>query len=144
MVGMLHSNAFNEEIKRNPYAFQKFGVTQVRQSLNGEEYPYRTLQLTGTEAYEDLLGYDRFLQAMGAYNENKISMLLPSDWGQEKSCTLFLFNNVPSGKAHDPQYRNPRQSRSITTSPCWCGASMKTCMRSIIYSQTCGYYALFS
>ena len=85
MVGLLHSNAVNGDIGRNPYAFQKFGVTQVRQSLNGEEYPYRTLQLTGTEAYEDLLGYDRFLQAMGAYNENKIPMLLPSDWGQGKN-----------------------------------------------------------
>ena len=113
MVGLLHSNAFNGDLERNPFAFQKFGVTQVRQSLNGEEYPYRTLQLTGTEAYEDLLGYDRFLQAMGAYNENKIPMLLPSDWGQGKNCTLFLFNNVPSGKADDPQYRNPRQSGNV-------------------------------
>ena len=85
MVGLLHSNAFNGDLGRYPYAFQTFGVTQVRQSLNGEEYPYRTLQLTGTEAYEDLLGYDRFLQAMGAYNENKIPMLLPSDWGQGKN-----------------------------------------------------------
>ena len=75
--------------------------------------PPTTLQLTGTEAYEDLLGYDRFLQAMGAYNENKIPMLLPSDWGQGKNCTWFLFNNVPSGKADDPQYRNPRQSGNV-------------------------------
>ena len=113
IVGLLHSNAFNGDLERNPYAFQKFRVTQVRQSLNGEEYPYRTLQLTGTEGYEDLLGYDRFVQAMGAYNENKIPMLLPSDWGQGKNCTLFLFNNVPSGKADDPQYRNPRQSGNV-------------------------------
>ena len=113
MVGLLHSNAFNGDMGRNPYAFQKFGVTQVRQSLNGKEYPYRTLQLTGTEAYEDLLGYDQFLQAMGAYNENKIPMLLPSDWGQGKNCTLFLFNEVPSGKADDPQYRKPRQSGNV-------------------------------
>ena len=107
LVGLLHSNAFNGDMGRNPYAFQKCGVTQVRQSLNGEEYPYRTLQLTGTEAYEDLLGYDRFVQAMGAYNENKIPMLLPSDWGQGKNCTLFLFNNVPSGKADDPPVSQP-------------------------------------
>ena len=113
MVGLLHSNGFNGDLERNPYAFQKFGVTQVRQSLNRKEYPYRTLQLTGTEAYEDLLGYDRFLQAMGAYNENKIPMLLLSDCGQGKNCTLFLFNNVPSGKADDPQYRNPRQSGNV-------------------------------
>ena len=43
MVGLLHSNAFNGDLERNPYAVQKFWVTQVRQSLNGEEYPYRTL-----------------------------------------------------------------------------------------------------
>ena len=27
MVGLLHSNAFNGDLERNPYAFQKFGVT---------------------------------------------------------------------------------------------------------------------
>ena len=50
---------------------------------------------------------------MGAYNEDKIPMLLPSDWGQGNNCTLFLFNNVPSGKDDDSQYRNPRQSGNV-------------------------------
>ena len=63
--------------------------------------------------YEDLLHYDRFLQAMGAYNENKIPVMLPSDWGQGNNCTMFMFNNVPSGKADDPQYRNSRQSANV-------------------------------
>ena len=113
MVALLHSNAFNGDMGRKPYAFQKFGVILVRQTLNGEEYPYRTLELTGDQAYEDLLGYDRFLQAMDANNEDKIPMLLPSDWGQGNNCTLFLFNNVPSGKADDSQYRNPHQSGNV-------------------------------
>ncbi|CAH3025973.1 unnamed protein product, partial [Porites evermanni] len=59
MVGLLHSNAFNGDLQRNPFAFEKFGFTQIRQTLNGEEYPYRTLQLTGDQAYEDLLGMIR-------------------------------------------------------------------------------------
>ena len=59
---------------------------------------YRTLELTGDEAYEDLLGYDGFLMAMGAYNEDKIPMLLPSDWRQGNNCSLFLFNNVRKTK----------------------------------------------
>ena len=113
IVGLLHSNTFNGDLQRYPFAFEKFGVTQVRQTLNGEEYPYRTLQLTGDQAYEDLLGYDRFLQAMGVYDEHKIPMMLPTDWGQGKNCTLFMFNNVPSGKADDPQYRNPLQSGNV-------------------------------
>ena len=66
MVGLLHSDAINGDMGRNPYAFQTFGFTQIRQSLSGEECPYRTLQLTGDQAYEDLLRYDRFLMAMGA------------------------------------------------------------------------------
>ena len=49
---------------------------------------------------------------MGAYNEYKIPMLLPSDWGQG-NCTLFLFDNVPSGKADDSQYRKPLQSGNV-------------------------------
>ena len=94
LVGLLHSDAFNGNLQRNPYAFQKFGVTQMQQSLNGEEYPSRTLELIGDEDYKDLLGYNRFLSAMGAYTEDKIPMLLPGDWGQDKNCILFMFNNV--------------------------------------------------
>ena len=60
-----------------------------------------------------MLGYDRFLSAMGAYNEDKIPMLLPSDWREDNNCTLFMLNNVPSGKADHPQYRNPRQSGNV-------------------------------
>ena len=30
MVGLLHSDAFNGDLERYPYAFEKFGVTQVR------------------------------------------------------------------------------------------------------------------
>ena len=46
MVGLQHSDAFNGDLERYPFAFQKFGVTQVRQKLNRVEYPYRTLELT--------------------------------------------------------------------------------------------------
>ena len=30
MVGLLHSDAFNGDLERYPYAFETFGVTQVR------------------------------------------------------------------------------------------------------------------
>ena len=90
----------------------EFGV-QVRQSLNGEEYPYRTLELTGDQAYVDLLEYDWFLMAMGAYSEDKIPMLLPGDWGQGNNLTLLFFDNVPCGKADDSQYHNPHQSGNV-------------------------------
>ena len=118
IVGLLHSNTFNGDLQRYPFAFEKFGVTQIRQTLNGEEYPYRTLQLTGDQAYEDLLGYDRFLQAMGAYNEDKIPMLQPSDWGQDNNCTLFMFNMavpavIPTGEPNIMPCRTEQSRNSI-------------------------------
>ncbi|CAH3144151.1 unnamed protein product, partial [Porites evermanni] len=121
MVGLLHSNTFSGDLQGYPYAFEKFGVTQIRQTLNGEEYPYRTLQLTGAGDYEDLLEYDRFLQAMGAYNEDKIPILLPGDWGQGNNCPLFMCNNVPSAPTINRNahyivaFKNPRDQTGIRT-----------------------------
>ena len=40
-------------------------------------------------------------------------MILPSDWGQGKNCTLFMFNNVPSADADNPHNRNPRQTGNV-------------------------------
>ena len=40
-------------------------------------------------------------------------MLQPEDWGEGKTSTLFLFNNVPSGYADDPSHRNPQQSGNV-------------------------------
>ena len=106
MVGLLHSDAFNGDLQRYPYAFEKFGVTQVRQTLNGEEYPYRTLELTGDQAYEDLLGYDRFLMAMGAYNEDRIPMLLPVTGDRGTTARCFCSTMCPVEKLMTPSIAN--------------------------------------
>ncbi|CAH3117583.1 unnamed protein product, partial [Porites lobata] len=81
-------------------------------TIDSEEYPYRSLELTGNTKAEDLVGHDRFLTASGAYKHHKIPMMRPGDWGQGKNCTLFMFNNVP-GDADDPEYRNPRLTGNV-------------------------------
>ena len=58
------------------------------------------MELTGNSCAEDLVGYDRFLTASGAYKHHRVPMLLPGDWGQGKNCTLFMVNNTP-GDADD-------------------------------------------
>ena len=62
----MHSTNYNGSLQHYPYAYEKFGVTAVRQQIDGEEYPYRALELTGSSSSEDLVGYDRFLTASGA------------------------------------------------------------------------------
>lgn len=112
VIGLLNSNNYNGTLNCCSYAYEKFGVTRVWQTIVGEEYPYWALELTGNSSAEDLVGYERFLTASGAYKQHKPPLLLPSDWGQGKNCTLFMFNNVP-GDADDPEYRNPRLTGNV-------------------------------
>ncbi|XP_073231762.1 uncharacterized protein F54H12.2-like [Porites lutea] len=112
IIGLMNSTNYHGSLQHYPFAYQKFGVTRVRETIDGEEYPYRSLELTGNTKAEDLVGYDRFLTASGAYKHHKIPMMRPGDWGQGKNCTLFMFNNVP-GDADDPEYRNPRLTGNV-------------------------------
>ena len=36
-VGLLHNSAFNGAYRRSPFAFEKFGLTLIRMTINGEE-----------------------------------------------------------------------------------------------------------
>ena len=116
LLAMVHTDAYNGDFTRYPFAFERFGAIWVRQTVNGEEYPYKTLELSNESSNKDstdYLGYERFLQASGAYRERKIPMVQPGDWGEGKTTTLFLFNNVPSRYADDPSHRNPQQSGNV-------------------------------
>ena len=79
IIGLMHSTNYNGSLQHYPYAYEKFGVARVRQSIDGEEDPYRALELTGNSSAEDLVGYDRFLNASGAYKHHRVPTLLPGD-----------------------------------------------------------------
>ena len=113
MIGLMHSTNYNGSLQYYSFAYEKFGVTRVRQRIDGEEYPYRVLELVGNSQAKDLIGYDRFLTASGAYTHHRAPMVLPSDWGQGKNCTLYMFNNAP-GDADDPSYRNPKMTGNVS------------------------------
>ena len=112
IVGLVDSRAFNGDYTRDPFCFQKFGLTSIKQIVKGEEYPYETLELVGNDSTKDLLGYSRFLQASGAWCKLKGNMLRKDDWGQDKGCTLFMYDNVPNGCA-DSKNLNPKQSGDL-------------------------------
>ena len=56
IVGLLDSRAFNGDVTRDPFCFQKFGLSSIRQTVRGEEYPYETLQLVHNTGARDNLG----------------------------------------------------------------------------------------
>ena len=106
IVGLVDSRAFNGDVTRDPFCFQKFGLTSIKQIVKGEEYPYETLHLVRNNGSRDNLGYFRFLQASGAWCKKKGNMVELGDWGQGKNCSLYMFDNVANGCA-DSQRLNP-------------------------------------
>ena len=111
-VALVDSRAFNGDVTRDPFCFQKFGLSSIRQIVRGEEYPYETLQLVHNSAARDNLGYFRFLQASGTRCKKKGNIVERGDWGQGKNCTLFMFDNVANGCA-DSQRLNPKQTGDL-------------------------------
>ena len=93
IVGILDSTEFNGTQEKYPFSFRSKGVTSVRQYIEGEEYPYVTLEFAGNNTLKYLQGK-------------------PDEWGHNKNCTLFLWNNVPSGDA-DGTKLNPKQTGNV-------------------------------
>ena len=59
LVGLLHNSAFNGAYRRSLFAFEKFGLTLIRMTINGEEYPYKNaLELVHNDGSKDNLGTD--------------------------------------------------------------------------------------
>ena len=112
IVGLLDSRAFNGDVTRDPFCFQKFGLRSIRQMVRGEEYPYETLELNHNNGARDSLEYFRFLQASGSWLKKRGSMVRQEEWGQDKNCTLFMFDNVANGRA-DARTLNPKQSGDL-------------------------------
>ena len=58
------------------------------------------------------MGYYRFLEAAGSVAKHREFMVKPGDWGHNKNCTLYMWNNVPSGNA-DSLKLNPKQTGNV-------------------------------
>ena len=103
IVGLPHQNSFSGDYIYNPFSFQHFGLPWIKQLINGEEYRYKTtFTLNAGNGNKDLVGYFRFLQATSAWKDNKPNLVKPEEWGYNKNCTLYMFDNVASGNADDP------------------------------------------
>ena len=112
VVGLVEAAAFNGDVEKNPFAFQKFGLTSIKQLVKGEEYPYETLELDHASDQLDMRGYHRFLEATSCLRKNKGNMVTRQEWGQGRSFTLFAFDNAANGLLHSPVL-NPKLSGEL-------------------------------
>ena len=112
VVALIEAAAFNGDVTKYPFSFKKFNVTSVKQLVRGEEYPYETLELQHDSGAKDRRGYYRFLQASGSLRKSTGNMVRREDWGQDKHCTLFVFDNTANGNLHS-SVLNPKQSGDL-------------------------------
>ena len=138
LVGLLHNDAFNGAKARSPFCFEKFGLTVIRMTINGEEYPYKNaLELVHNDGSKDFHGYRRLLENTSAFQKGEPSMVLPDMWGDltaklnndssalitpNGNVTLFAFNFTPDGlpdasNFHPPQSGNVRLQFRLNASP---------------------------
>ena len=90
IIGILETTAFNGQYNKDPCAFQKAGIEYIKQIVNGEGYPYETMELNGGNGQKDMIGYHRFLDATGCLFRNEGNMVRFQDWGHGKNCTHLL------------------------------------------------------
>ena len=120
IVVLVESDAFNGKYQKDPFVFQKSTLTEIRQIIRGEEYPYEPLELEQANMSKNMRGYYRFLQATGCFCHQRGNMVRAKDWGgvnelsyaaaqvnKDANCTLFVFDNVANGCIDSPRM-NPR------------------------------------
>ena len=120
MAALLNTAAFNGAYDRDPFFKKKSRVTSFKQLIRGEEYPYKSMDLTYNNRQKDWTGYHRFLPASGCMTKGEPNIVFSKDWGQyyidahvkNCNCTLFSIDNVASGCVDCP-YLNPTQSGDI-------------------------------
>lgn len=111
MVAIVDSKSFNGTKDYYPFSFLKAKIKQIKQIVQSEEYPYETLELTQDDRY-DYDGYFRWLQASGARIKSQPNMVREADWGEDKNCNLFMWNNVGNGNA-DSGMMNPNKKGNV-------------------------------
>ena len=112
IVALVDSRAFNGDVGRTPYAFKPFTLTSIRQVVRDERYPYEPLEIIRTDESKDMRGYRQFLQATGRLCKSRGNMVRAVNWGHDKHCTLFVYENAANGCLNSPVL-NPKLSGEL-------------------------------
>lgn len=112
VLGLLHPDSFTGIQTRHPFCFQKFDVEEVRQTINGEVYPVKPLELYGNNNHRDILGYHQMFDQGGFLKSGETPMIYPEMWGRGGNCTLYFYDNTPTKNANS-WLHNPQQKGDI-------------------------------
>lgn len=89
IIGMCDTRAFNGDLKRNPFNFQHFNVSEIALTQNGQDIPFKPLNMNFEN--ESLVGYYQLMQSLGLWNSNITNGIDPYKH-YKKGYTLFGVN----------------------------------------------------
>ena len=107
IFGMVRNDAYNGNLARNPFNFQLFDLNAVRITVNGEEMPYSTIDLTGGKKID---GYNTLFSGSGDMNCGHGLDIDRQDW--EQGYGLFRLDTTPAGSGH-PDHLIPHRSGNV-------------------------------
>ena len=70
VFGLVESEAFNGALKKNPYNFQHFNVSSIGITVNGEEMPFKPLQLSYGAAPKYIEAFSTLFSGTGKMYHN--------------------------------------------------------------------------
>lgn len=111
VVALVAQEAFTGNYGYYPFNFVKHKMSSIKQIIEGEEYPYPTLEIEPDSGDKDMEGYHRLIMSNCCKFKGRC-MIKPEHWGEGKSCTIFMFDNVASGCA-DSLALKPRQEGRV-------------------------------
>ena len=102
VFGLVESEAFNGALKKNPYNFQHFNVSSIGITVNGEEMPFKPLQLSYGAAPKYIEAYSTLFSGTGKMYYNTGNDISREEF--PKGYAVYAFDLTPDMCGASPHF----------------------------------------
>ena len=99
---MVESEAFNGALKKNPYNFQHFNVSSIGITVNGEEMPFKPLQLSFGAAPKYIEAFSTLFSGTGKMYHNTGNDISREEF--PKGYAVYAFDLTPDMCGASPHF----------------------------------------
>ena len=102
VFGLVESDAFNGDLKKNPYNFQHFNVSSIGITVNGEEMPFKPLQLSYGAAPKYIEAFSTLFSGTGKMYHNTGNDISREEF--PKGYAVYAFDLTPDMCGASPHF----------------------------------------
>jgi hypothetical protein len=102
VFGLVESEAFNGALKKNPYNFQHFNVSSIGITANGEEMPFKPLQLSYGAAPKYIEAFSTLFSGTGKMYHNTGNDISREEF--PKGYAVYAFDLTPDMCGASPHF----------------------------------------